>query len=79
MKKRHNLIRLRKTLGMKQYELADKAGIDRSLMSRFESGERKPDIDQMRAINAALGYKQFDKGGLWDETEDPDQNEGRED
>lgn len=78
MGKRNNLIKLRKALGLTQDYMAAATGIDRSLYCRFETGERRPDIEQARKIAAALNYKHYDRGGLFDETDDQDQDNGSE-
>ena len=47
------LLRLRK--GMKQCELADKSGIDASLLSNYETGKVNPNITTLEWICDALG------------------------
>jgi UDPglucose 6-dehydrogenase len=46
----------RKALKIKQAELAEKAGINRALLSRLENEEFTPSIDQLLAISAVLQF-----------------------
>lgn len=41
------LIRLRESLGLSQYEVAKRIGIDNSSLSRIESGDRKVSSDEL--------------------------------
>lgn len=50
-------IRCRKALGFTQAELARRAGIPRSNITRFESGSYNPSLEMMVRIAAALGMK----------------------
>ena len=56
---RHSVIeqyvQCRKLQGMTQAELAKKAGIPRSNITRFESGNYNPSLEQLVRIAAALG------------------------
>jgi transcriptional regulator with XRE-family HTH domain len=45
---------LRASAGLKQHELAARAGISASLLSLVESGKRDPTIPMLRAISGAL-------------------------
>lgn len=45
-----NLISLRKMRGISQEELADKIGVTRQTLSKYETGESLPDIERCRAI-----------------------------
>lgn len=45
-----NLISLRKMRGISQEELADKIGVTRQTLSKYETGESIPDIERCRAI-----------------------------
>ena len=45
-----NLISLRKMRGVSQEELADKIGVTRQTLSKYETGESLPDIERCRAI-----------------------------
>lgn len=44
----------RETLGLSQTDLARKATMDRSYLSRIESGDRTPEVDKVPALAAAL-------------------------
>lgn len=50
-------IRCRKSLGFTQAELARRAGVPRSNITRFESGSYNPSLEMMVRIAAALGMK----------------------
>lgn len=45
---------LRASAGLKQHELAARAGISASMLSLVESGKREPTIPMLRAIAGAL-------------------------
>lgn len=45
-----NLIELRKLNGMSQDELADKIGVSRQTVSKYETGESLPDIEKCKRI-----------------------------
>lgn len=45
----------RRTAGLKQVELASRLAVPQSFVSKYEAGERKLDILELRAICAALG------------------------
>lgn len=49
--------RYRKLLGLTQEELADKLGMTQAAISRFETGGRKPDVDDLIAIAKFFGCK----------------------
>lgn len=46
---------LRKEAGLRQVELAERLGVPQSFVSKYESGERRLDILELRACCAALG------------------------
>ena len=48
-------VRCRKTQGITQEELAKMAGVPRSNITRFESGNYNPSLEMMVRIAAALG------------------------
>ena len=48
-------IRCRKIQGMQQAELAKRAGIPRTNITRFESGNYNPSLEMLVRIAAALG------------------------
>lgn len=45
-----NLIELRKLYGMSQDELADRIGVSRQTVSKYETGESLPDIEKCKRI-----------------------------
>lgn len=45
-----NLIQLRKLKGLSQEELAEKIGVSRQTLSKWEVGETLPDIEKSRAL-----------------------------
>lgn len=51
------LIELRQRAGMKQQDLADLAGVDRSMVSYIESGRRNPTYPMVLRIAKALGVE----------------------
>ena len=62
-----NLIELRKLNGMSQDELADRIGVSRQTVSKYETGESLPDIEKCKRIAEVfsvsmddLCYTQFD-------------------
>ena len=50
-----NLIALRKLKNMSQEELAERVGISRQTLSKYETGESVPDIDKAMAIADVFG------------------------
>ena len=52
---RDRYIRCRKIQGMTQAELAKRAGIPRTNITRFESGNYNPSLEMLVRIAAALG------------------------
>ena len=50
-----NLIELRKYSGMSQEELAEKIGVTRQTLSKYETGESIPDIDKCKVIADVFG------------------------
>ena len=54
--KLHELLRvLRAEAGMTQAELAARLGVPQSVISKYESGERRLDILELRQVCKALG------------------------
>lgn len=49
--------RYRKRLGLTQEEFAVALGMSQASISRFETGERKPDVDDLIAIAKFFGCK----------------------
>ncbi len=64
----------RKELGIKQTELAQMTGMNRSLLSRLENGKFTPSIEQLENLREAL---QFDQSVLFTESEAPAITAGR--
>ena len=50
-----NLIQLRKLLNMTQEDLAEKVGVSRQAIAKWEAGETAPDLEKARLLAAALG------------------------
>lgn len=50
-----NLISMRKIHGYSQDELADKIGVSRQTLSKYETGESLPDIERCRLRRMFLG------------------------
>ena len=50
----------RKTLKLSQTELSGKTGINRSILSRLESGDYSPSADQLIALSEVLGFNMSD-------------------
>ena len=67
-----NLVALRKTKGYSQDELADKIGITRQTLSKYETGESLPDIEKCKlmadifgvTVDALISYDNSDSGNL---------------
>ena len=49
------LRQLRQDAGLRQQDLADRIGEPQSFVSKYESGERRLDIVELRQICAAIG------------------------
>ena len=50
-----NLVELRKIHDMSQEELADKIGVSRQTLSKYETGESLPDIEKCKLIADVFG------------------------
>lgn len=50
-----NLVELRKIHELSQEELADKIGVSRQTLSKYETGESLPDIEKCKLIADAFG------------------------
>lgn len=67
-----NLVALRKIKGYSQDELADKIGITRQTLSKYETGESLPDIEKCKlmadifdvTVDALISYDNSDSGNL---------------
>lgn len=55
-----NLIQLRKIYDLSQEELADKLGVTRQTISKYETGESLPDIEKCAAIASVFGVTMDD-------------------
>jgi len=51
----NRILAVRKEFGMKQSELAAKAGLTQACISQIESGLRNPDTNTLLSISTALG------------------------
>ncbi|MGA2937428.1 MAG: helix-turn-helix transcriptional regulator [Syntrophobacteraceae bacterium] len=49
------LHQLRQEAGLRQIDLAKRLGVPQSFVSKYESGERRLDILELRAVCASLG------------------------
>lgn len=47
----------RKSLGLSQTEVSKKTGINRSILSRLESADYSPSVDQLLALSEILGFE----------------------
>ena len=65
-----NLSELRRMHGMSQEELADKIGVSRQTLSKYENGESLPDIEKCKQIADVFGVSIDDMLNYG--TEDPD-------
>lgn len=54
------LYKLRVRSGLRQLDIADKLGVPQSFISKIETGERRIDIVELRAICAVLGTSLFE-------------------
>ena len=67
-----NLVSVRKMHGFSQDELAEKIGVSRQTLSKYETGESLPDIEKSQALAEVFGvslddlvkYKKEDHMGL---------------
>ena len=67
-----NLVELRKYHNLSQEELADRIGVSRQTLSKYETGESLPDIEKSQALADVFGvslddlvkYKKEDHMGL---------------
>ena len=50
----------RKTLKLSQTALSEKTNINRSILSRLESGDYSPSVDQLLSLSAVLGFQPAD-------------------
>lgn len=55
-----NLVELRKLANMSQEELAEKIGVSRQTLSKYETGESLPDIEKCMAIAEVFGVSMDD-------------------
>lgn len=55
-----NLISLRKNLNLSQDELAEKIGVSRQTLSKYETGESLPDIEKCRLLAEVFGVSMDD-------------------
>ena len=51
-----NLVQMRKLLSMTQEDLAEKVGVTRQAVAKWESGESLPDLEKSRLLADALGF-----------------------
>lgn len=48
---------LREAAGLSQTELADLLGVSQSFVTKYERGDRRLDLFQLRSVTTALGVK----------------------
>lgn len=79
LKVSERLFMLRKKQGLSQEELAEKIGVSRQAVSKWERGEASPDTDNLILLSKLYGIS-LDELLLGDDTDekknDPDQNSG---
>jgi transcriptional regulator with XRE-family HTH domain len=56
---RHTLVVVRERSGMTKAELADRAGVDRTLITRIENGERRATPNVIMRLAKALDCSQL--------------------
>ena len=89
LKTADNLLNLRKASGLSQEELAEKIGVSRQAVSKWERGEASPDTDNFIALSEVYGVtldelikgkKQSDdiKDAAETDTETETENNGQE-
>ena len=54
------VISRRKTLGLSQAALSKQANINRSILSRLETCDYSPSVDQLLSLSATLGFQPSD-------------------
>jgi transcriptional regulator with XRE-family HTH domain len=54
------LRQIRLEAGLRQVDLAERLGLPQSFVSKYESGERRLDILELRLICSAIGITLFD-------------------
>lgn len=59
-----NLISLRKIHGYSQDELAEKIGVTRQTLSKYETGESLPDIERCKRLADIFGVSMGEPRGL---------------
>lgn len=55
-----NLVELRKCHNLSQEELADRIGVSRQTLSKYETGESLPDIEKSQALAEVFGVSLYD-------------------
>lgn len=50
-----NLVQIRKMKGMTQEDIAEKVGVSRQAVAKWESGETSPDLEKSRILAEVLG------------------------
>ena len=56
----HTVVSIRKEKGMTQAQLAEATGINRAMLSRLESEDYVPSVEQMQALGDILGFEPVD-------------------
>lgn len=52
---KENLVQIRKLKGMTQEDIAEKVGVSRQAVAKWESGETSPDLEKSRILAEVLG------------------------
>ena len=55
----YNLMELRKYHSLSQEELAEKIGVSRQTLSKYETGESLPDIEKCKALADVFGITEY--------------------
>jgi len=58
---------LRQAAGLSQVDLANRLGVTQSFVTKYESGDRRLDLFQLRAVCRALEVKLLDLVGEFDD------------
>lgn len=59
MKLQEKIYYCRKKAGLSQEALAEKLGVSRQAISKWETGDAEPEISKLSLLAAVLGYQQI--------------------
>ncbi|MBO5999685.1 MAG: helix-turn-helix domain-containing protein [Lachnospiraceae bacterium] len=71
---KNNLLHMRKALNLTQEDIAEKVGVSRQSVAKWESGETMPDLEKSRLLANTLGVS-LDDLVSYDEESDPESDE----